>query len=489
MNNGLGQHVSERRARSEEIRQWADATALDRHKWRQRNRYFRQLDEEYLQFLIPSGLRVLALGCGTGKKLAELRPAHGVGVDFSEKKVLLAKRTYPSLTFIEGDVEDAKTLSQIVAKGPFDIILLDDILGFVDDIQEFLRNIRPLCSAETRVISVYYAYFWEPIMKLAERVGLKMPTINVTWLRMTDVEQFMALGGFQTVKKEWRILLPRYCLGLGPLINKFVGTLPVIRKLSLRHYLVARIPTAAASVSSNYSVSIAIPCRNERGNIEDAVIRIPEFGSNTEIIFVEGHSTDGTWEEIQRVKQLYTNKDITVVRQPGRGKGDAVRKAFDLAKGEILIILDADLTVPPEDLPKFYEELVSGRAEFVNGTRLVYPMEYRAMKFLNYLANRMFALLFTFILNQNFTDTLCGTKALTKKSYQRIADSRGYFGEFDPFGDFDLIFGATKLNLKIAEIPIRYRSRVYGETQISRFSHGLLLIRMVIFAFWKLKVI
>jgi glycosyltransferase involved in cell wall biosynthesis len=236
-------------------------------------------------------------------------------------------------------------------------------------------------------------------------------------------------------------------------------------------------------------VSIAIPCRNERGNIEDAVIRIPEFGSNTEIIFVEGHSTDGTWEEIQRVKQLYTNKDITVVRQPGRGKGDAVRKAFDLAKGEILIILDADLTVPPEDLPKFYEELVSGRAEFVNGTRLVYPMEYRAMKFLNYLANRMFALLFTFILNQNFTDTLCGTKALTKKSYQRIADSRGYFGEFDPFGDFDLIFGATKLNLKIAEIPIRYRSRVYGETQILRFSHGLLLIRMVIFAFWKLKVI
>ena len=324
-------------------------------------------------------------------------------------------------------------------------------------------------------------------MKLAERVGLRMPTIEVTWLRMADVENFMTLSGFQTINKEWRILLPRHCFGLGPLFNRYIGALPIIRQLCLRHYLVARVPRQIENKAS--SVSVVVPCRNERGNIEDVVTRIPEFPGEVEIIFVEGHSTDGTWEEVQRVKEHYKDKIITTIQQPGKGKGDAVRAGFSIAKGEILIILDADLTVPPEDLPKFYEELMSGRAEFINGTRLVYPMENEAMRFLNHVANRIFALIFTFILNQAFTDTLCGTKALTKKSYQKIADNRVYFGEFDPFGDFDLIFGATKLNLKVVEIPIRYRNRVYGETQISRFRHGLLLIRMVIFAFWKLKVL
>jgi glycosyltransferase involved in cell wall biosynthesis len=202
---------------------------------------------------------------------------------------------------------------------------------------------------------------------------------------------------------------------------------------------------------------------------------------------VEGHSTDGTLEEIHRVRSKYSGSEIKVITQPGIGKADAVHAGFNIARGDILMILDADLTMPPEDLPKFYHALVSGKGEFINGSRLVYPMEKEAMRFLNMIANRIFSLLFTYLLNQRFTDTLCGTKALYRFHYQKIAANRSYFGDFDPFGDFDLIFGATKLNLKIVEIPIRYASRQFGISQISRLSHGFLLIKMVFFAFRKLK--
>jgi glycosyltransferase involved in cell wall biosynthesis len=230
-----------------------------------------------------------------------------------------------------------------------------------------------------------------------------------------------------------------------------------------------------------------IPCRNERGNIEAAVKRLPRFCEDLEIIFVEGHSADGTLLEIERVIGAYPHYDIRAFVQPGKGKGDAVRKGFSEARGDVLIILDADLTTPPESMPRFYDAIATGKGEFINGSRLVYPMEKDAMRFLNHAANRIFSLLFSWLLNQRFTDTLCGTKVLSRRNYQIIAANRSYFGDFDPFGDFDLIFGASKLNLKVLEVPVNYLSRSYGETQISRFRHGLLLLRMVVFAFRKLK--
>jgi glycosyltransferase involved in cell wall biosynthesis len=281
--------------------------------------------------------------------------------------------------------------------------------------------------------------------------------------------------------------VPKRFLGLGPLINRYVGTLPCLRHLCLRNYAVARLAPTPVPADRPPAVSVLVPCRNEKGNIENAVKRLPKFAPEVEILFVEGHSQDGTYEECERVKAAYPERDIKVLRQDGKGKGDAVRKGFQAARGDILIILDADLTVAPEDIPKFYRALVEGRGEFINGTRLVYPMDDTAMRPLNNIANRGFALIFSYLLNQRFTDTLCGTKALWKRDYDKVVANRAYFGDFDPFGDFDLIFGAAKLNLRIVEIPIRYAGRSYGETQISRFTHGWLLLRMVIFAWRKLK--
>ncbi len=472
--------VSSRKAA---IRDWADRAAAERKKWIRRNAYYYAEDRRYMRFLVPEGLAVLDLGCGPGGLLAELRPARGVGVDFSERMIELARELHPELEFHVGDIEDPGTLASI--GGPFDVIVLSDTIGSLDDCQAALEALHPLCTRDTRVVVAYYSHFWEPILKLGEMVGLKTRQMPQNRLSSSDIAAILELADFQIVKREWRQLAPRRLLGLGPLINRFVGTLPVVRYLCLRNYVVAR--PAREMALGRVSASVVVPCRNEKGNIEAAVRRLPRLADDMEIIFVEGHSEDGTLEEMRRVQRAYPYLDIKVLVQQGRGKGDAVRTGFEAASGEILIILDGDLTVPPEDLPKFYRALADGKGEFVNGSRLVYPMERQAMPFLNHMANSLFSALFSWLLNQRFTDTLCGTKALGKRQYQRIAANRSYFGDFDPFGDFDLVFGASKLNLKVVEVPIRYRSREYGETQISRFGHGWLLVRMVVFAFFKLK--
>ena len=438
-----------------------------------------------MRFLIPEGSRVLELGCGSGRLLAEVKPTLGVGVDFSPAMIETARRNHPQLTFVQCDVESPEEMANV--EGQFDYIVLSDTIGSLEDCQVTFENLHRFCTTETRIIVAYYDQLWGPLLRLAEITGRKMPTEQQNWLETGDIVNLLELADFEIVKRDWRQLIPRAWLGLGSLVNRYIAPFPGIRRLCLRNYVVAR--SLKALDHRELSVSVVIPARNEKGNIEPAVNRLPKFGSHQEIIFVEGHSQDGTLDEMRRVQSLYPELDIKVMVQDGKGKGDAVRKGFDTAGGEVLMILDADLTMPPEDLPKFYEAIASGKAEFVNGSRLVYPMEEGAMRFLNHIANETFSLLFTWLLNQRFTDTLCGTKVLLKSDYQKISANRRYFGDFDPFGDFDLIFGAAKLNLKVAEVPIRYASRTYGETQISRFRHGWLLLRMVLFAFRKLKAL
>jgi SAM-dependent methyltransferase len=470
-------------ARKQEVRRLADAYAPERRKWLERATFFHGEDLLYLKFLIPAGARVLELGCGTGDLLAALQPSFGVGVDFSEGMIAQARAAHPGLTFLVGDIEDAAFVRSL--PGPFDAIVVVDALGALDDCQAMFESLHALCTRETRLIIAHFSHLWYPALKFAEAAGLKMPQPPQNVLSPADVHALAALADFDAVKTEARVLSPARLLGVGRFINRFLAPFPLVRQLCLRHYTVCRsLRRQDAEVSS---ATIVIPARNERGNIEAAVKRIPRFADSIEIIFVEGHSRDGTWEEIERVIAAYPGYDIKAMRQPGTGKGDAVFAAFATARGDVLMILDADLTMPPEQLPKFWDAIRSGKGEFVNGSRLVYPMEEEAMRFLNLVANKLFSLLFTWLLSQRFTDTLCGTKAICRSDYVRLAAGRGYFGNFDPFGDFDLIFGASKLGLKAVEVPIRYASRSYGETQISRFRHGFMLLRMVLFAFMRIK--
>ncbi|RXH14851.1 glycosyltransferase [Bradyrhizobium guangzhouense] len=463
----------------------ADRIATDRVAWREKNSFFHQEDERYLRFLIPAGSRVLDIGCGIGDTLASLAPSHGVGLDFCRKQIAIARQRHPDLTFVEGDAEDPATLDAL--QGPFDYILVLDTIGSLEDCQKFIAQLHPLCTRDTRLVIGYFSHLWYPVLKFAEFVGLRMPQPEQNVLSPPDLRNLARLADFDPVKSEQRVLSPVRIFGLGRFLNRFVSVLPGIRQLALRHYMVARSSRKAREEFA--SATVVVPARNERGNIEPAVQRIPDFCSDIEIIFVEGHSQDGTFEEMERVKRAYPSKDIKVMRQPGKGKADAVFTAFDAARGDVLMILDADLTMPPEQIPKFAEALLSGKGEFINGSRLVYPMDDGAMRFLNLIANKIFSYLFSWLLNQRYTDTLCGTKVLRRSDYQRLKAGKAYFGDFDPFGDFDLIFGASKLNLKSVDLPIRYAARTYGETQISRFRHGWMLLKMVAFAFLKIKAI
>lgn len=473
--------------RQEAVRALFDRLAPERDRWVAQNAAFHQGDLAYLRFLVPEGSTVLEVGCGTGDLLAGLKPARGVGIDLSPAMVRAARERHPQLEFHTGNAEDPAELEAI--EGTFSHIVLSDTVGFLDDIEETLRLLHRFATPKTRIVVSYHSRLWEPVLGVAERLGLKMPQGQQNWLSTADIVNLLDLAGWEPVRREWRQLLPRRLLGLGTLVNRYLAPLPGLRRLCLRSYVVAR-PRPAGPVTVEGkppSVTVLIPCRNERGNIENAIRRLPRFAPDIEVLYCEGHSKDGTFEECERVRDAYPDWDIKVMRQPGKGKGDAVRAGFAAARGDILIILDADLTVPPETMGKFYGAMVSGHGEFVNGTRLVYPMAAEAMRFLNFLANRAFARIFSYLLNQRFTDTLCGTKVLWRRDYQEIVANRHYFGDFDPFGDFDLIFGAAKLNLKIVEVPVRYADRSYGETQISRFTHGWLLARMVVFAWKKLK--
>ena len=471
--------------RKQRLREISDRWAPERDSFIAKNRAFHDDDRRYLAFLIPPGLRVLEIGCGTGGLLAALQPAKGIGIDISAPMIERARAAHPELEFVVGDIEDPATVARLA--GPFDAIVIADAIGMLDDCQAMFEGLKGLCRPDTRLVVAYHNYLWEPVLRLAERLKLRMPEPLTNWLRPADIANLVELADFEPVRSEWRQLIPKRLFGIGTLVNRFGATLPLIRKLCLRHYLVAR--PRPKDEHKALSASVIVPCRNERGNIAAIVARMPHFCDEFEIVFVEGGSSDGTWDEIVRVKAANPGMDIKLFKQDGKGKGDAMRKGFANARGDVLMILDADMTVAPEELPKFYQPLATGRGEFINGTRLVYPLERDSMRLLNRLANHTFSMLFTWLLNQRFTDTLCGTKALRRQHYERIARGRSYFGDFDPFGDFDLIFGATKLSLKVAEVPIRYAARTYGETNIARFRHGWLLLRMVGFAFWKLKAV
>lgn len=474
--------MSERKRR---IRELADQSAPQRAEWVQRNVFYYEEDERFLRFLIRPRQSVLDLGCGNGDLLARLAPTRGVGVDFSPAMIEQAKVRNPAFEFVLGDVEDPNVIDGL--QGPFDVIIMSDTVGSLDDVQATLEQLNGLCTNETRLVVCYYNRLWAPVLRLARMFGLQMPQQEQNWLSGDDLAGIMRLADFDVVKIETRQILPRRALGLGRFINRYVGTLPLIRRAALRSYVVAR--SVKVVEHRQRSASIIVPCRNEAGNVADAISRTPAFCPDMEFVFVEGHSSDGTFDAVEQVIRDNPGIDIKLIRQPGEGKGDAVRAGFDLARGDVLMILDADLTTPPEDLPKFYDAIVSGRGEFIMGTRLVYPMEDDAMRLLNTAGNKFFSLVFTWLLNQRVTDTLCGTKVLSREHYEMIRAGRSYFGDFDPFGDFDLIFGSAKANLRILEIPVRYRARTYGQTQISRFRHGVLLLRMTGIAHRRLTAI
>jgi hypothetical protein len=444
--------------------------------------YHRRLTEVY-QSLVSPGQSVLEIGCARGDLLSALKPSLGVGVDFSEEMIQSARRRHPQLRFVHADAH-ALELGE-----KFDVIILSDLVNDLWDVQAVLNSVSQLTTPRSRILINCYSRLWEPVLNIAQWLKLATPTLYQNWLTVEDITTLLSLADCEVVKRSHEVLLPLPIPFLAALSNRYVVKIWPFKHFALTNVIVARPRVRAANEVKKPSVSVIVPARNEAGNILNILARTPEMGRGTELVFVEGHSRDNTYTAIERAMAAYPERNCQLLRQGGVGKGDAVRLGFARAKGEVLMILDADLTVPPEDLPRFFEALHSGKGEFINGVRLVYPMEKEAMRFLNLVGNKFFSLAFSWLLGQSIKDTLCGTKVLWKRDYEAIAANRAYFGDFDPFGDFDLLFGAVKLNLKITDLPIRYRERTYGSTNIQRWTHGWLLLKMVVFAARRLKFV
>jgi len=467
----------------DDVRLHYDRLAPFRDQWHARNRRYYRYLESRLRTLIPEHQAVLELGSGTGNLLHALQPGSGLGIDVSPRMVEIATHKYPQLQFRVDDAETVETRER------FDYVVASDLVGDLLDINAMLGRVHAVGHGQTRLVLTFHNPALEGVLRMAQRAGRAMPPARQNWIGPGDLANLLELGDFAIEHVETGF-------GFGP--------------VTLVNIVVAR-PIAPRPRPMPRSCTVVIPCRNEVNNIEPAIARMPELGTHTEILFVDGSSTDGTVERIEELQARYqSRKDIKLLHQTAPpappasptqpidpqapiamlklGKGDAVRKGFEAAAGDILMILDADLTVPPEDLPAFFAPLATGKADFINGNRLLYPMEERAMKVVNYLGNKFFSVLFTWLLGQPIRDTLCGTKALSKEHYRRIKAGRAYFGEFDPFGDFDLLFGAARLNLRIRDVPVRYRRRVAGVTKVRVLKHGWLLIAMCLVAFRKFKL-
>ncbi|MCK6584515.1 MAG: bifunctional class I SAM-dependent methyltransferase/glycosyltransferase family 2 protein [Anaerolineales bacterium] len=458
--------------------QW-DRNAVKRDAWKGMGGWYHKRLAECYKFLVSPKQRILEVGCGLGDLVASLEPSRGVGVDFSAEAISRAKERHPHLEFHQLDAHDLSGL-----EGEFDIIIFSDAINDLWDVQRALEQVRKFCVPHTRLILNFYSHLWQLPLAIAQNLNLATPILSQNWLTVPDVTNLLNLAGFETIRNSNEILWP---LPLGGFANRYLVRLWPFREFALSNFVIAR--PVPQPVKTNPSVSVVVAARNEEGNIKSIFERVPVMGSKTELIFVEGHSRDKTYETIEKEMSLHPRTSNLLFRQTGIGKADAIRLGFEKASGDILMILDADLTVPPEDLPRFYEAIVSRKGEFINGVRLVYPMEKEAMRTLNFIGNKFFSMAFSWLLGQSIKDTLCGTKVMWRKDYEDIAANRSYFGDFDPFGDFDLIFGAAKLNLKIVDLPIRYRERTYGTTNISRWKHGVLLLRMVSFAARRIKFV
>src|SRR5216110_1308112 len=473
--------------RRERSRNHLARIALRREGWINRNRYYYELLNRLLRFLVEPQKKVLSVRCDIGNLLAIVRPTEGKGVDICAEIVEIAQQRNPSFEFAVAFPDKEEFQEAVKPEEKFDYILFNDI-GDTVDVLQALRNLKPLCRRHTRILVITYNHLWEPLVTFAEWIGMKVPRTEQNWLSTLDIANLLKLAGFEALETHRLVILPKYVPLVSAFLNRFCARLPLLKRLCMTQVVLGRLLPASVP-KEELSVSVILPCKDEKGNVEDAARRIPQLGRQTEIIFCDDQSSDGTAEEVLRVQLLYRDKDIRLERGPGVCKSRNVWTGFDAATGDILMILDADLTTIPEELPYFVDVIVSGQAEFVNGSRLIYPVPKGAMNGANMLGNKFFSVAFTYLLGQRVKDTLCGTKVLWRSDWERIKPMLGSWGSEDRWGDYELLCGAAKLDLKIVDLPVHYQERIYGSTKMTKvFRNGLVMLRMCWQGFLKLKL-
>ena len=464
-----------------EIKRFLDGVADERETFILRNRYYYAELERLLADHIPPGQRVCHFGCDTVRLLQALRPSTGVGICLGDRFVELCTERAPGFSFHGGDWDEE------LAGETFDYIVLTNA-GYLFDIQDTIHRLHRLCHHRTKILIVNNNYWWEPLFTLAEKVNLRMPqpTQKQNWIPTHVIMDMIQLAGMELVRWDAHVLIPFLIPFVSWFCNKFLSSIFPFRYFAMTHILIAR---TRLEPQRPVRVSVVVPCKDEQGHIGPIMERMPEIGDETEIVFVDDRSTDGTGDEIRRCMTMRPEMMVRCVEGPGISKGEAVRTGFHAASGDILVILDADIAVAPEELPRSIDPLIDGYADFVNTVRFIYPRQGGAMRWLNIMGNKVFAWIFSILLQQRIGDTLCGTKVFWKKDYENIERYKDFWVWRDRWGDFEQLLGASKLGLKIVDVPVHYMERSYGVTKMSnRLENGLLMLKVSLAGLFKLRL-
>lgn len=448
--------------KKEAVEKHFDEIAPDYDYWKKKNSYYYSTIKAFISRIIPPGWRVLEVGCGTGEVLAAIQPSRGVGIDISLEMVNIASRKFPQHTFIHSPVENL----QLEEK--FDYIIMVDVVDHVYDVMDVFGSLYRFCTPTTRIILTTINPWWEPVLSWMEKIGAKMPEGPHNFIEKGTLRKIFEMMDFTVSYSGFLLLFPKRIPVLSYLANSLGVRIWGLNRLASAQYMIIQ-PMTANKTDLGYGCSVIIPCYNEEDNIEEAIRRIPRMGRETEIIVVNDGSTDNTVAKIKSLQAGIPHLKL-IDHKANRGKGYAVRRGFEAASQEVLMILDADMSTPPEELPLFFEPLNKGICQFVNGTRMVYLMQDQAMRTLNLFGNKIFGGLMSFLTQQSLTDTLCGTKAMYKRDLPRIQ-----WG-LDRWGDFDLLFGAARMGSKIMEVPVHYMTRKSGESKMKTFRHGFHLL-------------
>lgn len=447
----------------ENIRSYFKRTAPVWEFWHTKNKFYHGKIGELISGMVPPRAKVLEVGCGTGGLLASLNPSCGIGLNLADELTDQARRNLPQYQFYTVDVDQVKAPEGFCP----DYVILNNMLDYIYDVWVMLENLQPFISDHTLLIITTNNPLWAPILRLASKIGQRIPDSPRNFITNKDIRSVLRLQGFDVVEEGMALPVPKQIPLIGDAANILLPELPVLRYSSSVQYIVARWRTPRAPLSC----SVVIPCHNEEDNIAECVRRVANMGTWTEIVVVDDGSTDGTRARVAELMKT-DHRVRLVVFDRNQGKANAVRAGFDVARGDVIMILDADMAVMPEELPKFLKPLQDGSADFVNGTRLIYPMAGQAMKMANFLGNKGFCYLASWVARQRVSDTLCGTKALFRRDYMRMP-----LGRKERWGDFDFLFGAARLKLRILEIPVHYQERRAGESKMRVIRDGWLFLR------------
>ncbi len=367
-----------------------------------------------------------------------------------------------------------------------DTVVISDIEHQLNPAKNLL-NLSRIVGDNTKIILLSKNMVWMILIKILKLFFSFSPKKN-NFLPSSYLDNLYSSCNLELIRQEKIIALPINIPFLTKIINR-IFRLPLLNFFCMSNIAILKKKIKNSSNHKDLKISFIIPCKNEQDNIKVFEQKINENTEPDEYLFGDDNSSDKTSDEIDKLIEKLSDKKIIKYNGPGICKSENVYKGIDLSSGDIIVIYDADHTVSFEDIKFSVSIMKKTNVDFINCTRMIYPQKDGAMKFANFIGNTIFASLFSLLFKKKITDTLCGTKIFYKKDWEKIKENTSQWGMKDLWGDFDLLIGAYKNNLKITEVPVTYYERRENETKMtSLISNTLRMFFIVIYSYYKLRL-